>query len=335
MSGVDVSELVKETTKEYPDALYAAAGELCPQSWEDGVVAVHFHVYLLRKNYLVMQLEPSIWWHQKQGHVQRCVVDRRHAQKQINRGAFYCSVRKVGTIENFGTYKAYEDYCVQPAWVQELYIKKKVTACQAKEEFLNCVDRAEHFVRNLDFIENQRREMKEREERLAVAHWIRAQLDPICMPASWFQFLHQWQLPKKFRFHFYVLDGPTGLGKSEAIRSQFKIGALLELNCNGGAKYPNWKLLKRDEHEAILLDEASAKLMVAIKAEVQADNRLCQEGGSGTNCYAYEKWFWRIKFIVASNRWEADVKKLPRLDQKWIRGNSIVERVHKDTFKPR
>ena len=67
----EVVDFVGELFQGFPDGFFAGAGELCPQSWESGVVQVHFHVYLLRKSFLVMRLEPYPVFQRK---ISTCVV---------------------------------------------------------------------------------------------------------------------------------------------------------------------------------------------------------------------------------------------------------------------
>ena len=154
------------------------------------------------------------------------------------------------------------------------------------------------------------------------------------MPVSWYTYLNQYKVEDKFRFKFYVLDGPSGLGKTEAVRLQYPIGALLELNCQN-TDSPNWRLFDRDQHVAILLDEATPQLCINFKKEIQADNTLCVEGTSGTNMYAFTCWFYRVQFIVACNRWNWDLWYLDPEDYDWMTQNSIVETVDEHTFKVR
>ena len=154
------------------------------------------------------------------------------------------------------------------------------------------------------------------------------------MPGSWHNFLQQYQRQDKHRFKFYVLDGPSGLGKTEAVRLQYPVGALLELNCQN-TQSPNWRLFNREEHQAILLDEATPQLCMNFKKEIQADNTICQEGTSGTNVFAFKCWFYRTHFIVCSNKWEAETWNLDWDDWRWLDENSIVQPVDANTFAVR
>ena len=71
---------------------------------------------------------------------------------------------------------------------------------------------------------------------------------------------------------------------------------------------------------------------MSVKKEIQADNTICQEGTSGTNVFAFLCWFYRIHFIVCSNRWEWELWNLDSEDRDWLEKNTIVQKVDEYTF---
>ena len=46
-------------------------------------------------------------------------------------------------------------------------------------------------------------------------------------------------------------------------------------------------------------------------------------GKSKTNCHAYEVWPHALKFVVMSNRWRAELEKLPQEGAGWLSDNSL------------
>ena len=279
----------------------------------------------------MLKMPNALTYEGKRIHITKGVVDRKNVESRVNQGSYYCGVKKVGGIESFGDYLPHRDFAVQPKWVTPLAAKEKISFSTAKQEYLRCVDRAEQNIRNLEWIIQQKREAREEEEQKAIAILIRKSLRAVQMPPSWSRFLKQHERKDKHRFSIYVLDGPSGLGKTEAIRLQYPIGGLLELNCQNTAS-PNWRLFNREEHRAILLDEATPQLCVNFKKEIQADNTICQEGTSATNVFSYKCWFYRIHFIVCCNKWEALTWNLDWDDWRWLEDNSIVEPVDELSF---
>lgn len=333
----DVTAWCEELKKNQVDLQYTIAGELCPESYKAGTVRLHFHIFLKRKGNHILTLPAELKFQGQGVHMIRGVIDRRNVIIRVNQGSYYCGVRKIGGIDHGGNYLPYKDFAVNPNWVTHLACQEKVSLQTARQEYLRCVDRAEHYIRNVEWIIQQKREAREEEERMIVAAKIRQNLRPMSMPPTWDDFLAQFNIPNKHRFSFYVLDGPSGLGKTECVRLQFPLGSLLELNCQN-TQSPNWRLFNRDLHSAILLDEATPNLVINFKKEVQADNTICQEGTSGTNVFAFKCWFYRVRFVVACNNWAELMWNMwyesPE-NHDWLEQNSVYQSVNASTFNPR
>ena len=330
----EVDQFCNELKKKYPDMQFTIAAELCPETYKAGVVRLHYHVLLKRQKNLILKLPSELKFQGTTVHLTRGVIDRRNCAKKVNEVAYYCSVNKIGSVETFGSYVAWANFVPNPNWVTSLAAGEKITLDTARKEYIKCTDRAEHYVRNIEWIMREKREAREEAERLAVAIHIRSRLKPMRVPPTYLRFLEQFKADDKYRFKFYVLDGPSGLGKTEFVRLQYPIGALLELNCQNTTS-PNWRLFNREQHQAILLDEATPELCLAFKKEVQADNTIVQEGTSGTNVYSYKCWFYRVHFIVCCNRWNANLWWLWSQnwdDWDWLNKNTIVEEVDDRTF---
>ena len=100
----------------------------------------------------------------------------------------------------------------------------------------------------------------------------------------------------------------------------------LELDC-GGKVEPNMKAYRPIFHDSVLFDQASVDLVIRAKKLFQAPLSYKSLGSSGTNCYSYDVWCHRTKFIVSSNKWEAELQEARHVDADWLRKNSVYVRI--------
>ena len=126
------------------------------------------------------------------------------------------------------------------------------------------------------------------------------------------------------RYKFLVLSGPSRVGKTQFARSlcapDFE---MLEVNCAGGAE-PNLRAYRLSKHDIILFDEIEAEQVAAQRKVFQAQSAPVQMACSTTNCHSYRIFVWRKKMVLASNNWEASLKRLGTADPAWIEDNSIL-----------
>ena len=126
-----------------------------------------------------------------------------------------------------------------------------------------------------------------------------------------------------FRYNSLVLDGPSKMGKTLFCRSRsLGSGELLELDC-AGADTPDLTAFEFGRHTMILCDEASSSMVLRYKKLFQASASYCVLGSSKMNCHAYEVWPHAVKFVVASNRWKAELDKFSAEDSSWLCANSV------------
>ena len=77
-----------------------------------------------------------------------------------------------------------------------------------------------------------------------------------------------------------------------------------------------------------MFDEISAKAVIANKKVFQASvDRVCL-GNSQTNVNMLSLWLWKIRMVVASNCWAADLQVAPTADSAWLASNSEPVYVH-------
>ena len=124
-----------------------------------------------------------------------------------------------------------------------------------------------------------------------------------------------------------VLDGPSGMGKTQFVRSLFLPGALLELNA-ASMRTPCLPGFDERRHKAIFWDECPAVLVSENRKLFQHTATLIDLGHSPTGQHIQRYWLNDAVSIIATNRWEEDVVAMNSpSDEDWLRANTVVIRV--------
>ena len=135
------------------------------------------------------------------------------------------------------------------------------------------------------------------------------------------------------RRKFYVLDGISQMGKSDYAKSLSPKGRTLDLNCATVQEEPPLRNYNPLDYDAILLDEASAALIVRNKKLMQGPPVPVDLGSTQSNMYTYKVYVYKKKLIVSTNKWREQVESLPDVDdRKWLAANAIVVDVKEPLF---
>ena len=313
-------------------------GELCPERWLQGAVVVHLHVQLHKQNLQIFTLTSALKFFGKSIHIRRCHIDRRSAQQTIERGHYYLHMPKPGSLFARGNFLAGEAYAIRSQWVTYYVAKGQLSFEAAEEEFEKCVADASKNILNLKFLKEAKTTKALRAQRDIME--IRLQ-KTMKTPKICKHFL-DWQKDMRVdleddelqgRFKFVVFDGPAKTGKSQYVRMQYPVGALLELDCSGRNLYPDLKQFVRPRHTAILYDEGTPEMVLQQKLVFQSSNAWCTLGNSPCNRDVYHRWFYGTHQIICSNTWTADLAKIYCWeDFEWLDQNSIVISVQHGTF---
>ena len=129
--------------------------------------------------------------------------------------------------------------------------------------------------------------------------------------------------PLQPRKRFLVLQGPSRTGKTEFVRSLFRLGALLELNC---ANLKDICLGGFDclRHRAILWDEASASLVSNNRKVFQHPQCMVDLGHSPTGAHVSRYFLGNCCSVITTNKWHEDLQRLSASDQMWLKANMVV-----------
>jgi len=135
---------------------------------------------------------------------------------------------------------------------------------------------------------------------------------------SW---LSAMQRPHQRRKSFLVLEGPSGLGKTEYVRSLCGPAATLELNADS-MRVPYLREFDPEVHKVIFWDECSVQLVVENRKLFQCPAAMITLGVSPTGRDAYRVWVNDAVMVIGSNRWSDELSALKNpSDAEWIRAN--------------
>lgn len=123
------------------------------------------------------------------------------------------------------------------------------------------------------------------------------------------------------------------MGKTEYARSLCRSGSLLELNMAGGAQ-ADLREFDPLTHELLLFDECTPQQVLQNKKLFQAGASLVQMGTSTTNMYAFAVYVAGMKFVVSSNVWSQELRRLTVADAEWIMQNSYLVQVDRPLWIP-
>ena len=235
-------------------------------------------------------------------------------------GAFYCTIKKVGSVLQEATLHPWADYQVRDTWITGLFVAGKITVDTARAAYVKTVSRCENNVSQLNFVVAQRRLMEREEMSLNNE----AQLRETLKPWKHFEAIAGWRRQYdefKGRYLFLVLDGPSSTGKSRFALAQAPVGHALYSDCTMGV--PNLRGFDRNRHALIVLDELSPEGAITYKKLMQCSNEPVTLGSSPTMAHAYEVHVHRAMLIVCSNEWAVGLRTLPSVHRDWLVHNSV------------
>lgn len=246
-------------------------------------------------------------------------------------GAFYLSVQKVGMVAQRMSIRPFLDYPVKDFWITNLYIGEKIAGDEAERLYVKSVVRAETNLRQLRFVETERKKQK----LLEIQRQTDAQLRALQKPFHSLDIISTWlsQYSRlQGRYKFLVLQGPSCTGKTKFAMSLTKPGNCYYADCSGGV--PDMRSFDWFEHDLVLFDEMSPCTAIDLKKLIQASNELCVLGASPTLQHCYPVYGHRTKFVICTNTWEVGMadKKMTPEDVAWLMENSFLYVADKPLF---
>ena len=139
--------------------------------------------------------------------------------------------------------------------------------------------------------------------------------------------------PHMRRKEFLVVEGPSGLGKTEYIKSLVGPEACLELNADG-MRHPHLHGYDAQRIRLIFWDECDVQLILDNRKLFQCPPCWISLGFSPTGRDIYRVWVNDSVMAIGSNSWTEKVARLEReSDAEWLRKNSVHIKVTAKMWK--
>ena len=307
---------------------WACSLELCPHTFLDSrVLRVHVHLFVhfgggkrqlscFDKELRLFGTRPRVSTHQS-GHMLQARTCGPNA------AMYYLQCPKIGMLHWMGSALPFSGYLVNGEWIMNMVQGGKMDAGKARGEIVKTAKRLSAMLDNLD---RWVRETRSAHLRMVEAA-LRIELTKKAQPFRTLEPVAQWQTQyaqDKQRYKFLVLDGLSGMGKTQFAHSLASApGAALDINM-ASAPEPDLRDYRSELHEVIIMDEITPEKVLAQKKLFQAGPSEVGLAASATSCHAYKVWVWRKRFVCCSNIWRQRVRQLCDEDQEWINANSVL-----------
>jgi hypothetical protein len=278
----------------------------------------------------------------------------RHASAMQGQGHYYCLAPKTSSLFSCSSDQPKLASFVRTNWIVALYAEGKMTAASAVSEVVKYRRDVSRTLAGITAAESAADELALGS---LVARVERAEQElrrpRVYLPLVEVVFLGQFE---RFagRRKFLVLTGPSGLGKTDYVRSlvadetiRRRIAdstsrrsdqpddsippahgggvELLEVSSHGsGETLPDVKDLSPLKFGWLLVDEVTPQLVINNRRLFQGKSGWTNISASATNVYARRVCSWGIRIIGTCNDWHERSAMLVQEDRQWLVQNSIV-----------
>ena len=281
-------------------------------------VRVHVHAFIDLKGASLMKLSPNLYFLRQRVHIEQGNADRRRVKSMLSNGHYYIQYPKIGSLLQKTNHHCFTDFEVNADWINQAWRRKHMTAESAIGEHIKCGQNTKFHIDNIRYCEQLRKEVRQRNKMLATALDLQTQLRKFRVPDD----CHLWKAQYSMllhRYRFLVLWGPSKTGKTQWVH--WFVPGILEINCGGGVTTPDLHDYDEEEHPGIFFDEASLKMIIALKKVFQAGNYPVKLGQTITGTFSYKVFCHKCMMVVATNDYEKDLSLLSKEDREWIQDN--------------
>jgi hypothetical protein len=330
----EVRALAAELSDRHHIGEWAVSMELCPDTWESSrKIRVHFHLFLKAQAKFFLGAAQSAAFRAGAPFKSQAAGPLSTRATSGYAGMYYCLAPKVGVLFSEGSHAPFKGFPVNPDWIFSMLAAEKMTLDDARSELVRA---GKGLVRRLGDLERLRRCREELvlEQRLleynqrivsgnrAFRHF------PVI--AEWFAVA---RAPFQRRKKFLVLEGPSGMGKTEFARHLAGAEATLELNCANCGNHPDLRRHDALKHLVVFCDEAPPRMVAANRKLFQAPATMLDLGHSPTGRDVYRVFLGDSCIVVSSNSWTAEAAELPEEARAWLQANSVLVKVDAPMFE--
>ena len=314
---------------------WAASMEICMDTWKsEKQVRVHLHFSWKTQQRLHCR-NMALWTFRGcKPHISLCVAILATRAVGSWCGMYYLVCPKIGKVFSSSSKEPFLQFPVSGEWIFALLQGEKIEIDDAREQLIRTGKGLVRRLADLEALEQQRKQKKlqvridtlqqqlfEQNAAFRVVPEIEAWRAAACVPG---------QRRKKF----LVLEGPSGVGKTEYCRAMFGPRCMLELNAAGLEKPPSLRGFQWEQHKLVLFDEASVKMVLGSRKLFQAPACWVDLGHSPTGRDVYRVFMADAVIVVASNKWSHEVHGLNGSDREWIQSNQVLVNITEPLFLP-
>lgn len=312
-------------------ATWSVSLEVCPLSLAAHECRLHAHVFLSGGGLVELNAH-ALKFLSSVPHINGEEYPNSGARGRMSRlavyaGHYYLAIEKSSQIFSLSSLVPHRSYVVRPEWIMIFFCRNLITGDTAVVEIVRAKRDVARYISNIQT-------QQQHEEAILVQELkrkARDELAALARPCKRIKavddlFLCQFARPM-LRRKFLVLDGRSGLGKTEYVK-QLRIPGkeqqgVLELTCQGNTM-PNLSKFSPLEHSVLFFDECSPLLVASHRKLFQGVDCEIELGASTTGMFRYYVWTHATAIVIASNRFKRDVNKLlDKSDQQWIFDNCV------------
>ena len=305
-------------------AHHAFSLEVCVDTLRDGVVRIHSHLYLSSDTgKMKLARAQFATFKNSKPHKSHKVAALNNRACSGFAGCYYILAPKIGVIWNHSNVCAYKDFGVSPEWISNMVQAEKMEFRDAIQEMTRCGKGYQRRVAELKAWQAGKNELilqarVDAERAYHAAHNKKFHSFPRI--DAW---LARNTQPHMRRKQILVLEGASGLGKTEYIKALVGHDFCLELNADGMVK-PVLLGFDAMVHRLIFWDECSARLVLENRKLFQCPPTWIALGFSPTGKDVYNVWVNDAVMAIGSNSWTEQVNALKRRsDEAWLRANTV------------
>ena len=304
---------------------WAASLELCTETSTNESVRLHAHAFFM--NGAKMDLTKSLIIRHLQfrcctPHVGGAIMGLRHRGTGNWAGMYYLLAPKASTVMKTGTKEPFSGFPVNPSWIMTMLSGGKMNFDAARAESCRIPNGISRRVQDLErfHLESSRAAL--------TAHVTTRQQKLLSQKSPWRRIaaIETWKrehaLAVRPRKKFLVVEGGSGLGKTEFVRQLFGDSRTFEINARGTNGF-SLREFKPMHHQCILWDECLPETVLNNRKLFQCQAQFIELGASPTANFVYQVWLNDTCMVICSNDWSVAVAALQGTDKSWICDNQV------------
>ena len=321
----DFLKFVQAKAGQFAFECWAASLEVCTSTLANsGVLRLHCHAFLKSEfKKTSIRHARALAWRNTLPHKSGQVAGVRIRGSGSWAGMYYlqCSA-KTGSVFQSGNKEPFVDYGVNGSWIFGLAQAGKIVYGAARRELIRTTQGLQRKLADLD---RWHREATQVQLEAHVSQRLH-DLEGTLLAFRVVPEIEEWKQVHTglcMRKKFLVLEGPSGVGKTEYVKRLFGVDCTYEINMAASDDFclRNFVPLK---HRLLLWDEARPQTVLQQRKLFQCPAAWIDLGASPTGAFVYRVWVNDAVMVINSNKWSLELSKCYPEDIAWIQANQCL-----------